>query len=73
MFSLDDEQTEAVSKWKKEHECSLRTDDHGIKRERYAGAIGGATTYQFTPTGLGMITKVICGCGAEIDVTDDNW
>lgn len=38
------------------------------------GAIGGGMTYSFTPTGLGTIVKVQCGCGDSFDVTDyDNW
>ncbi len=73
MFSLDDDQAEKVQEWKQEHECSLRTDEHGVRGERYVGAIGGATTYSFTPTGIGTIVEVTCACGSKIDVTDNNW
>jgi hypothetical protein len=36
----------------------------------YFGAIGGDVTYQFTPTSLGVIMKVLHSSGAEIDITD---
>lgn len=40
----------------------------------YYGAIGGALTYSFTPTTLGVVIKVKCACGKEIDVTDyEGW
>jgi len=74
MFTLTDEQVKKIIKWRETHECSLRTDEHGIPGESYAGAIGGATTYKFTPTGLGTFVNVECGCGAELDVSDvDEW
>lgn len=38
------------------------------------GANGGAITYTFTPTMIGLVIKVKCACGAEEDVTDyDEW
>jgi len=36
----------------------------------YYGAIGGDLTYQFTPTSLGVIIKVLHVSGAELDITD---
>lgn len=42
--------------------------------QRYAGAIGGAFTWQFTGTSLGEITTLHCICGEEINLTDwDNF
>lgn len=40
-----------------------------------AGAIGGAVTYSFTPTGLGFIVVLRCSiCKQEENVTDfENW
>mgnify|MGYP001576756063 CR=1 FL=1 len=35
-----------------------------------AGAIGGRFTYQFTPTGIGMVNKCGCACGESVDFTD---
>ncbi len=41
----------------------------------YYGAIGGALTYSFTPTSLGIVVKVKHGfTDAEIDLSDyDLW
>ena len=44
----------------------------------YLGAIGGGCSYEFTPTGLGTVTKVTWCAGtdyeATIDLTDyDSW
>lgn len=38
-------------------------------------AIGGAITYCFTPTGVGLVVILQCGlCKEEINVTDfDSW
>ena len=35
-----------------------------------AGAIGGAITYEFTPTSLSTIVKLRCACGKIEDITD---
>ena len=38
------------------------------------GAAGGAYTFCFTHTGLGIIETVKCVDGTELDLTDwDNW
>lgn len=37
----------------------------------YGGAIGGAVTYQFTPTSLGVVFKVIVDDN-ELDLTEYN-
>lgn len=44
-----------------------------VRGSSYAGAIGGATTYEFTPTSLGLIFKVR-HFGKELDLSDyRNW
>ena len=64
-FSLDTDQSTQVAKWKANHECSIR---------RAYTAIGGGTSYEFTPTGLGEVVIVKCGCGDELDLTCyDMW
>lgn len=62
-FSLESGELEEFAKWNEEHKkkCSLKDSQ---------GAIGGRLTFSFTPTGLGTITEVKCGCGEEIDLTD---
>jgi hypothetical protein len=61
MFDLDSEQKRIFTEWDDHHNCSLKKD---------SGAIGGRLSYQFTPTGLGQVVKVVCGCGAWVDLTD---
>ena len=65
-FELTEEEEQKYRTWIKEH-----NEDCQIK---YSGAIGGKITFQFTPTSLGVITKVICGCGEELILTDfEGW
>lgn len=66
-MELDEKQKIKFAKWKKKHDkkCEYR-----IK----SPTEGGRFTYMFTPTGLGMIIRVRCLCGKEIDLTDsENW
>lgn len=38
------------------------------------GRLGGAYTYSFTPTSIGLVFKVVCSCGEKLDLTDyDSW
>ena len=40
----------------------------------YGGAIGGGLTYEFSPTSLGLVTKVRYHGGYELDLTDyEDW
>jgi hypothetical protein len=41
----------------------------------YGGAVGGSTTYSFTPTSLGVVVKVTDGfTGETIDLSDyEDW
>lgn len=69
MFTLTGKQHRDIMKWQKEHEtkCAYKGN---------VGAIGGAISYSFTPTSLGMIIKVKCSCSLRdgIDVSDyENW
>jgi len=63
-FELTDEQTDAYIIWQRDHECS---------KEQYRTK-GGAVTFQFTPSGLGVVESVKCICGSRINLTDyDKW
>lgn len=65
MFALDETEAKAALNWIKRHKC-IHRGNHG--------AIGGATTYSFTPTGIGVVVKLSCACGKEKDLTDyDSW
>ena len=65
MFSLSEKDGKAFSSWLEEHNKTCP-----FKSKLSQGAIGGRLTYKFTPTNLGLITKIECGCGSEVDVTD---
>lgn len=67
VFELDNEQVEKYYVWFNHHKnnCPLYMID---------GAIGGRETFYFTPTGLGVIVKVKCACGEELDLTNyEEW
>ena len=71
LFKVTGEQEKQAQKFMLTHDCSCRKDEDGWP---YVGAIGGATTFCFTPTGLGDILVVKCTCGAEVNLTDfDSW
>jgi hypothetical protein len=59
IFVLTEEQLQNFNEWR------------ATKPEIYVGAIGGAYTFEFTPTGIGMVVKVKCADGTELDLTDD--
>lgn len=42
------------------------TDHHNCQR----GVIGGAVSYTFTGTSVGLVFKATCACGAQSDFTD---
>lgn len=66
MFELDEKQEKLFHDWNCEHikTCKLTQSPTGT------GAIGGRLSYCFIPTGLGVITKVKCACGEEVDLTE---
>jgi hypothetical protein len=61
----------AAEQWKNPEMRMLMQDEH----TPYRGAIGGALTYMFCPTSLGMVVKVRDDlAGKEIDLTDyEDW
>lgn len=61
-FELSKSQIDRISEWVK------------ILKKEPNSAIGGALTYQFTPTGLGLVVKAIWFDGSELDITEyENW
>ncbi len=65
-FELTEEEEIKYQIWLKEHNktCSVKE----------IGAIGGRMTFQFIPTGLGVISQVVCACEEKIDLTDyERW
>lgn len=65
-FTLTAEQMKKFDTW--------RIEKNEKKGQVNVGAIGGAYTFCFTPTGLGTIEVVKCADGTKIDLTDsDSW
>ena len=69
-FGLFTEPHVAIQLWIKDHDQE-RHIQPGQKR-RYSGAVGGAYTFEFTPTGLGTVVRCRCACGESVDVSDYN-
>ncbi len=70
-FYLDTTQQAKLELWRQNHfhECKYYRNENGFE-EIYVGAIGGHETFCFTPTGIGLVIKVQCACGEEVDLTD---
>jgi hypothetical protein len=64
-FTLTDDEILTLREWDRAgHDCTITTE----------GAIGDRLTYQFTPTGLGIIKVVKCACGAKLNLTNyEDW
>jgi hypothetical protein len=63
MFAVDEEQLKKLNEFREKHwRCGSKA------------AIGGAVTYEFTPTSLGVVVVIKCHCGAKLDVSDyQDW
>jgi hypothetical protein len=75
VFSLTEEQGEKLGKWAAEQHAKDRAAAEASGRLSVYGASGGAFTYSFTPTSLGMVVKVKNNLsGDELDLTEwDAW
>lgn len=65
MFQLNDNEQDQLKKHLAKHDKKCE-----FANSMNQGAIGGRLTYMFTPTSLGMITKVKCACGKVFNLTD---
>ena len=88
MFELTQEQNTKLDTWVKEQDLKAIENQRATFKNPsefivqcwddgypYTGAIGGGLTYEFTPTSLGLVTKVKYGLSEEeIDLSDyENW
>jgi hypothetical protein len=65
-FEITEKQYKKYQKWRK---AKKKKDG-----ELYVGAIGGAYSFCFTPTGIGEIVEVTASDGDKLDLTDfDTW
>ena len=65
MFELNEVERQKLRDWQEKHDKKCK-----FANPMSQGAIGGRLTYMFTPTSLGVITKIKCTCGKEADLTD---
>ena len=69
-FPISEEEQKSIREWMDKHDEEVhraRTLDDKLK---LAGCCGGRYTYEFTPTSIGTIGTVKCGCGAEFTFQD---
>lgn len=68
-LQLTEDQLLKWKEWLAEHDKTCPFADPSKQ-----GAIGGRLTYEFTPTALGLVTKVKCACKEEVDLTKyEEW
>ena len=91
-FEITPEDNAKIRKWLEEevyppiveaqlkdpNKASMLYRDEDGKIRPYTGAIGGGLTYEFTPTSLGVVFKVVWGRGLysekSLDLTDyESW
>jgi hypothetical protein len=81
-FETTAEQETKINAWLEELEPKIleKQSEHAREMGRmfgspYYGAIGGGLTYEFTPTGIGVIVKVRESVtGEELDLTNyEEW
>lgn len=63
-FPISKEEQENIQKWEKEHIYTKH------QSKIIDGAIGGAFTYKFIPTSIGIIGTIECGCGDKFTFQD---
>jgi hypothetical protein len=83
IFIVSKEEQDTINIWIERHDRAKHIPKKGggfwkelfaQSGKRYSGAIGGAYSYVFTPTGIGIVFKVKCSCGEVLDLTDyDSW
>ena len=69
-FPISEEEQKSIREWMDKHDEEVhraRTLDDKLK---LGGCCGGRYTYEFTPTSIGTIGTVKCGCGAEFTFQD---
>ena len=69
-FPISKEEKEAIDKWKRQHEEEVHCLHTLEDRLRAGGTIGGSYHYEFIPTSIGTIGKVVCSCGEEFVFCD---
>ena len=74
-FELSQDEMNKINNWVKEiHQDIIKTSDKDSLKI-FTSAIGGYITYSFTPTNIGLVTKIKEELsGKELDLTDyESW
>lgn len=74
-FEMSEAACAAAKTWLVEHMKTCRNwkpKTEGLfAGQVYHGAIGGAVSYVFTPTSIGLLINIQCACGAQHLCNDD--
>lgn len=60
LLQVDQDYLTKMNEWGQHHKCEVAN----------GGMIGGKFVFQFVPTSIGLVAKIICACGKIEDVTD---
>jgi len=68
LYIITEDDIKKINSWQK-------SKKHIKCHKRYAGAIGGQYSYEFTPTSIGTVFKIKCSiCNNELNLTNyENW
>lgn len=67
---LSEEDKVVIKRWLARHnkKCSLLLREGPLKGLPCVGVLGARFTYEITPSNVGHLGKVICGCGKSVDL-----
>ena len=64
-FPISEEEQKSIREWMDKHDEEVHHARTLGDKLKLGGCCGGRYTYKFTPTSIGTIGTVKCGCGAE--------
>lgn len=69
-FPISEEEQKSIREWMDKHDEEVHHARTLGDKLKLGGCCGGRYTYKFTPTSIGTIGTVKCGCGAEFTFQD---
>lgn len=69
-FPISEEEQKSIREWMDKHDEEAHHAHTLDDKLKLGGCCGGRYTYKFTPTSIGTIGTVKCGCGAEFTFQD---
>lgn len=73
-FELSESQVKKYEDWALTHPCKYRATPgkyFATNHNRGVGSAGDIDSFIFTPTTIGTVVTVECGCGEKLDLTED--